>query len=75
MKTFEKDMRIELLDYDTGRLDTFTIQSRNGTRATLIGGNGKAFIARIRAVKQPTGECLDLSGYNCLFSHDYEAKK
>lgn len=70
MKTFEEGMKIELLDYDTGRMDTFTIQSRNGSRATLIGVKGKSFIARIRAVKQPTGECLDVSGYNCIFSHD-----
>lgn len=70
MKTFEEGMKIELLDYDTGRIDTFTIQSRNGTRATLIGVKGKPFIARIRAVRQPTGECLDVSGYNCIFSHD-----
>lgn len=70
MKTFEEGMKIELLDYDTGRIDTFTIQSRNGSRATLIGVKGKSFIARIRAVRQPTGECLDVSGYNCIFSYD-----
>lgn len=69
-KTFEEGMRIELTDYDTGRLIFFRIVSRDGEHAMLKDSKGKAFYAKIREVKAPAGECLDVRGFNALFSHD-----
>lgn len=69
-KTFEEGMRIELSDYDTGRLKFFRIVSRDGEHAMLKDSKGKAFYAKIRKVNAPAGECLDVRGFNALFSHD-----
>lgn len=69
-KTFEEGMRIALTDYDTGQIKDFRIVSRDGEHAMLKDSKGKAFYAKIRKVKAPEGECLDVRGFNALFSHD-----
>lgn len=69
-KTFKGSMRIELTDYDTGQIKVFRIVRRDGELAILKDSKNKAFYAKIRKVNAPAGECLDVTGFNALFSHD-----
>lgn len=61
---------IMLEDLDTGKTCRYTIQSREEKRAILISKAGKIKRATILQVSIPNGECLDVEGFNAVFSQD-----
>lgn len=70
MKKFEEGDRIKLEDLYTGRIEVFTITKREPKRAILTNANGRTKAASITQVRHPPCECLDVTGYNAVFSLD-----
>lgn len=68
-KKFKESETVVLERWDNGRTERCTIKSRTESKAVLTGADGKPKYASIRPVRSPNGECLDVAGFNAVFTH------